>query len=352
MKMNMNKKVCMMLALGFSLASAELYSPQSDYYGLKLSNWSSQATQVGGEVEVGMYARTPGIGYSEEILVHFDHTAIQGGVESAKIIAHVTYSNPGWVWGSFIPQIKVFEQNRYGLASGTPTWGNLGASAWLNPLVIKQVSSGDVNTDLVLESNELTALVQAWVDGTKVNNGVVLAGDFKHETRIMKINSVNIEVEAETTNPLTTTQKLLGFEDLSLWTKGPDVTTALDNQTFTASGKSFKVLPQSHIDVVTSQVVAGGVVSNVGSLISYKMRNDASMILDLAVTINGQNYVLGAGTYEDLGNGWRRVYYSIAPPVRLAINGGSSFSIRLRHYDGPIAEFIIDDMQFEGATVN
>lgn len=342
--------VLSLVGLGCCLVSAETYNPSVDYYGLINQGWSSQATKVGGTVEVGMYARTPGIGYSEEILVHFDETGIQGQVQDVEITAHVTYANPGWVSGVFVPEIRGFEQNRYNLTSGIPTWGSLGSTAWTTPLIVQEVSSSDANSDIVLKGAAYTQLVQDWVSGAKANNGLILTGDFKHETRYMKINSIDVEVTTDYVNSpvLTTADSILSFEDINQW-NAVGATELSASSTAKHLSQSMKVVPNGETVLFRSNVIPGGFVNSTNGVVTLSTQGTETMPLTLVIKVAGYSYILGTGVFTPTSS-WNPIDYMIPAAVWVEINNGASFEIEVRNTSGTQSEFLIDRIEFGGCT--
>ena len=76
----------------------------------------------------------------------------------------------------------------------TLNYTSIPRSSWGAPLAEIVVTNNTLGV-VELSSPAIDQLVQAWLDGTKSNNGFVIVGDFKHESRFVKINEVTLDVE-------------------------------------------------------------------------------------------------------------------------------------------------------------
>jgi hypothetical protein len=344
--MNNIKHTALAITLGLGISSAEVYNSSVEYYGLTQEAWTSKPTQVGGAVKVGMYARSPGIGYAKEILVHFDPSAFQGEIENIELTAHVTYANPGWAWQSFIPQIKVFEQDRYNLSNGIPLWGSMPHANWTSPVIVEEVSSDNANSDLILSGPAFTQLVKDWKSGSKTNNGIILGGDFKHETRYMTITSMNIEVTTDYEDVVvpTLTENILSFEDATLWTPGNNVDTLTSTTAFHGS-TSLNITTGGETQLITSNTIPGGSITNVGQNVSVKVQSNITLPLEMTININNQVVSLGTGVFVPVQD-WNVMSYPLPTALIDLINQGLEFSISFNNPTAANESFLIDNIIF------
>ncbi|MDB9744197.1 hypothetical protein OAA91_01570, partial [Fibrobacterales bacterium] len=193
-----------------------------------------------------------------------------------------------------------------------------------------------------------TQLVKDWVSGAKTNNGLLLAADFKHETRYMKINSIDVEVTTDyVNNPvITSVDSLLSFERLAHW-NAVGMTDLTSSNTAKHLSKSMKVTPNGEEVLFRSNVIPGGIVNSTDGFVTLSTQGTETMPLTLVIKVDGENWVLGTGVFTPTTS-WNPIKYAIPAGAWLKINGGSSFEIELRNYSEVQSEFLIDRIEFGG----
>lgn len=155
---------------------------------LKYYNSQSSGDNNG---KVGAYERTAGVTYSDETMFYTSVSSLQGKVLTNATVKVTISSN--YTSGSTQTTAHLYEQDK-GAYSSSAHYTTYALTAWQTSLGFLSLTNNSTGT-YNITSVDLKNLVQAWINGTKTNNGLIFGGYFWHESYYWTISNAQLYVE-------------------------------------------------------------------------------------------------------------------------------------------------------------
>lgn len=153
---------------------------------LTLENWQAASAHTPSPVcAVGAYQRGPTTSYDYETLAFFDTTQLSGTVSAASL-SFTLAGNAG------VDSIDAYRQDHGFVDMGFLSYASFPATPWTDSLGSVSVGADGVYT---VSGPQLQSTVQAWIDGTQTNDGVVLAASTWHWGFTVDVSNVELHLE-------------------------------------------------------------------------------------------------------------------------------------------------------------